>query len=265
MAASSMSLDLKVRNVRDVDRGLRAFSKRFGVDVNFVCADQLRLWVKDLIGPKVTMPAKSVKGKAQIADDLENVLAPVPPGAKVIRLADKTLIKAVSGAVWATEAGGHTDSESQLESVHQERKLPIRTSRGRVRFGRPEYRSNGLKIVPKLHAQQALYRRYRRKVQSRVGTLKNGWADALRELGRYVRASTKIPAWVRKAPRVSGTASTGMGEKGGQVSATNNVQNADVMYRSWLPTTRLKRYKDIRGAMWKRANRLIAQFNAGGV
>lgn len=259
----AFALDLQIRNARDVKTSLLQLAKDFGLAVNFVTADQLRLWVLDLMSPRVKVPAKGSHGKRAVSDDIEEIIAPIPPYAEVIDAGDKHIIKIDGGPLWAVELGGVTAGENIMDSTHAR----LRDNRGRVRRRGPKVSKRGaLTFVNKLHVKQAAYRRFVRKKKADVGQLKRGWEDALKKLSAFVNAGAATPpAWIRKAPKVPGEAETNMKDGNGRVSATNAVPYADFKYESWLPATRRKRQKDIRGAMRKRSDDLIRRFNAGKI
>jgi len=255
-----LEMDLRISKVADVDRGLNSFAKAAGVTVDFVCADQMRLWTQDLMGPKVTVPKNRAQGRKKVADDVEDILAPIPPRVRAERWtgnATDHLFESPSGAVWLGEMGVAAD----IPRHHRKSRRPNGETYpypGNHKYGK-------LTKVRKLHVRQSDYRRFRAQQQSHVGRLKAGWITAVTLMARGARTTARYPAWLNRAPHTPGSGRLMHGGHG-YVEATNPVPYAADKYESWLSVTRMKRHADIIGSMWRkgRMERVVAQFNSGG-
>ena len=253
-------MDLQIKDFRKVNRGLAAFAEKHGVTVDFVCADQMRLWLQDLVSNRVVpVPGSSVQGRRAVSDDIEEILAPIPPGATETTWAKGTgnqvLLRSRTGAVWV----GERVTPSEAEREHKR----IRNRKGRVAKYRGNRKQDGMTVVGKRHLKQSDYRKYRRKVLAQVGKLKAGWLDALDMMARAAKTHPRYPAWLKKAPVVRGRGKLMHGGNG-YVEATNPAPYAEDKFAGFLPSTRMKRHKDIVNAMWLRHERIIKQFNGGG-
>jgi hypothetical protein len=258
----ALSLSAKLTNMPDVTGALKRFQKESGVPVKFVLSDQMRLWLQDLA--KLGPPKKKKTGKKAIERDINKIFAPID---------NKTLIAAWNNSM-ATEGSEIIRSwnrqkvkmtRKQLTSAKVKKMVKIhqkhRRKDGRVKFKSKRNEAwGGRSIVPR-----KVLKKYIRQVQKSVGKLKGSWVEPMQKMARAARTSAVFPAWIAQAEGRKGSARTsGKFNFGtGKVTATNKMPYAAKKFASFLPTTLLKRQKDITGSMFKRMEKIMNQFNGG--
>ena len=239
-------------NAESLKRDLGLISRSFGVNIEFICNDQMRLYCADMVrrsqptarrasgdvkkGTDVaSMSAKKI-GERRVAIDI-NMIVLGMGGTKYEyseqKDSDGEFVKMENrstGAVHFVREENY-DESGELGKV-RERHKRSRDNRGRVRRRR---RSSTVQLVGnkivinKLHIQQHDKQRFIEQQQSRVGLLKAGFARGMAHFAREVFSNTRVPKWVAR----NMSASVGVGEgkvnpdngRGG-LSATNFVPYA---------------------------------------
>ena len=263
-----LAMDLRLEKNADVQRGLSAFARKAGVTVDFVAADQMRLWLQDLVSNKVEVPRSGPQGRKRVKADIERILIPFSAqekswirdfGADDGVLGGKHRFKSKTGAVWLVDADMYEPGPSQatIRKWHDKQRLKS----GRVtEAGTWDRRIGRWRSIRKLHVPKKDAQRYIKAQQSHVGKAKAGWLTALSAMAHAARTRARVPPWVLKAPHTPGALQMMRGGHG-VVEATNRVPYAEDKFESWLPATLAKRHKDITGKMWLRMERVINQFN----
>jgi hypothetical protein len=188
--------------------GLNQFVNRLGADAQLLLKEEMRLLLREVV--RFTPPKTYKQGRNAVGSDLAKNAAPLDPDkiewpalAKLVRKRDLAGIQAltnnVSKGFWARRK--LLTSESQIAAEHK---------RNRTRYGR-------IRTDKRNMAMLAVWNRYTRDVQSRVGFAKAGWVTAAKAVG------LPMPSWVTRLAGAAG---------GGYVAPTINRPVIEAINRS---------------------------------
>lgn len=247
--------------LRRLVRHLNATGKAVGITVQYLCRDQMRLWLIDLMrvtapwagaGKKGTYVQQQKTGIGAVAKDLDRLFAriddPKHPivswmrqGERWAKRKDEKKNFRIEGNMWLP----------RMKPLH----LSVRNRRGRV----PRQKRQAWVTTNE-------YTQYVKDVQARVGSLKAGWLASLDHYARITGGGYGkygVPAWIRtQIP--AGMYTDAMNETGkGFVGAANLAHHASAIRRDTLAFTQRTRDRDMNKWMHKRADRIAEQFNAG--
>jgi len=169
-------------------------------------------------------------GEAAIESDLKKVFVPMHSREMLESLAEAHGTKTKSGGVSRrkTRAAARKipgvifdwqGNDARIAGQHKS----YRGSRGHVRNRRGgDVKIGNFTLHWKMYIPQAAYRRYLRKVQSRVGRLKAGWLAAFQKVGG------KAPAWITRHGTMGGSASISDAKRDViEAAGTNSVGYGD--------------------------------------
>jgi hypothetical protein len=247
---------------------------KIGVPIKYLCVDQMRLLLNDLV--KFLPPVSKKAGDSAVGYDISRIIQPMTDNEidfvrtmnpKAAQLQGARIFTAKSGAVYLIDQAYYEPnaSDSRIHDFHQSQRI----SSGRVTSAGSRTRDIGRwKAVDTLHVRESTYRSYVASVKKRVGTLKAGFAGALRAAAAFTGGRAIIPSWVKKAESANSGYHdfSGMDDRGnGAVRAVNLAPYAARKASSFLPSLMAKRALDVARA-WrseKRAQQIVDQFNRG--
>jgi hypothetical protein len=198
---------LQINQARYRD-GLNQFVNRLGADAQLLLKEEMRLLLREVV--RFTPPKTSKQGRNAVGSDLAKNAAPLDPATiKWPRLAElarkrdiagiEALTKNITQGFWARRK--MLNSTSQIADEHR---------RNRTRYGR-------IRTDKRNMAMLAVWNRYTREVQSRVGFAKAGWVTAAKAVG------LPMPSWVTRLAGAAG---------GGYVAPTINRLVIEAINRS---------------------------------
>lgn len=242
-----------------------AFLKESGLPVRWAVSEQLRLMLKDLVSSKVPIPKQKKIGKSAVNQGLSSVVAPILPHSMIFpgQAGHVEIVTGTTQFKVPSEMFEPTAGPERLLKIHNRQRKKGRTPRGNE-WARSKH--GKMTVVNKTFSRRARYRKARVARMKRVGAMKKGFYAAILQLDREVNATTKVPAWVRKANLTypPGRVRIGLDITGtGNIVAFNNVSYASRRYGGWIEFFQYKRERDIYGPFRKRIDRMTERFNAG--
>ena len=254
---------------KKVRRKLEKLSAKSGVEIGFICEDQLRLWASDMM--RKTAPKKLSQGRATVSAGIGELFQPLDNVAAFTSWLDdlqksgtETYRKLKSGKQSKMRISKKQLKAATLQNMDAFHKAH-RTENGGVSLGNVNRQDawGGKMIAPR-----AVVKRFERETQEMVGFLKAGWVPAVEHYSRRTNAASKIPSWVsRHAKRVGYTAGSISKDGNGFVAAINAVAYANTRIRqdNLIGITTSTRQKDLTRGGFKRMDDLAKRFNAGAI
>ena len=251
-------------NSRAAEKKLEKLAHDAGVTVGFVCEDQMRLWINDIINQ--APPPSYAKGRMAVKADLERLFEPIDdPGA--IAAWKKASAQRGGDIYTYTKRGKARISAEKLKAsnlatmarIHRQNR---RKSDGRVyiRWRKRDEAWGGEFLVP-----SALFKKYVASAQKKVGFLKSRFGKAA--LHYAARTHGRTPAykdWIRRL--IPGGSFSGRIVFGtGAIEATNDAMFAakQMVSKAWWMSTKGKRQRDLTRGGFKRMADLTRRFNMG--
>ena len=263
----SDDFSIDIQNLKGAQAKIQKLATDWGIDTKFLCQDQMRLWVIDVIkkaggGPGTSLAQQKRVQKAAVESDIREVFA----DDKLEWLSGENngvyYITSITGALWAAEKDGRAYSQSQMESEHNRRRTK---SNKRVSKQRPYYK-NGRLVVRKVYAKESQIKKYIRYKQGHIGKLKAGWIAPLNRLMAVTRGGDgKMALWVRGMASIAyrGTYTDNMTSfASGSIKSTNNTPYAsDHITPAFIAATARTRQKDLMRQSKKRKEGIVKRFN----
>jgi hypothetical protein len=266
-------------------REMGLVAKALGVNLAFICYDQMRLYCADMVrrsqprkqradmfsDKNIKLADKSGKklGERRVVLDINKIAVGVNESAysfDEVRPSSGGILYRVenrsTGKVYHIEPPMYSPTGlGVLPELHQDRRRP---EDGRVK-GIPREKIGGHTIVNKAHVSKSAKRAYVAKTIERVGRLKAGFTRGYLVFCKRSGAQPRIPKWVRK----NMLASTGDGwgrinpnDGRGALQAINRVRYAATKL---LMTDRVAaartRQRDLDKHVKKRAHQIIERAN----
>ena len=263
----SDDFSIDIQNLKGAQAKIQKLATDWGIDTKFLCQDQIRLWVINVIkkagdGPATSLAQQKRVQKAAVASDIREVFT----DDKLEWLSGENngvyYITSTTGALWAAEKDGRAWSQGQMEAEHNRRRTK---SNKRVGKQRP-YHKSGRLVVRKVYAKESQIKKYIRYKQSHIGKLKAGWIAPLNQLMAATRGGNgRIPAWISNlnAKAKTGTYTDNMTSfASGSIKSTNNTPYAsDYITPSFIAATGRTRQKDLMRQSKKRKEEIVKRFN----
>jgi hypothetical protein len=259
-------MDVSLR-VADSDRLMRRLNKiaaDTGVEIGFICRDQMRLWLNDII--RYT-PAKNLKqARAAVAKDVGQLFFPMDNKSAIQAWKDQA-IKDGGDIFTVTKRGKRRISQKKLkvESVNRMHRIhkANRTKKGRVDRRRLDKSEawGGEFMVPR---QQ--YRKFLSEVQSKVGLLKSRFGKAATYYARLTNGRNAADKrWISRHTD-GGSYKDNMGKSGsGLIRSVNdaNYAAAKMLGASWWKSVQSRQQRALARGGAKRMDDLARRFNMG--
>lgn len=265
--ATDGMMTLDVEGISKVGNAFAEFSELFGVPINYLAKDQLRLAVADLV--KAPMPPSYAAGRAATRGDINRVFTAIDKPSIVASWDIKggRAFRLESGGVFAVDNERLDESGSGMRERHR-RYRSRATGRVAKGAGKP-YKVGNMLYLSKSAVRGDALKSYTEERRKRVGMLRASWLPALVDIAAAIGKTTKVPAWVERAAARYGSASLhSMSARGdGYVSATNSAKHAAAKLASYIPSVMAKRSRDINNGMWRegRAQQIVDDFNRGRI
>ena len=247
-----------------IEQKLNKLALKAGVTVGFICEDQMRLWVNDIM--RKSQPKTLSEGRARIKADVQRIFTPIDdPGVlkawkeQALKEAGDVFTRIKRGTMRVSQKQLSVDSLAKMRAIHKFN----RTKKGGIKKN-PTIRAwGGEGLVPK-----ALFNKFLKEQQARVGLLKSRFgAAALYYAGRTRGKTPAYANWIRR--HIPGGSATGRIDRygNGSISSINDARYAakQMLGKGWWKITQLKRQKDIISGGFKRMADLTARFNAGAM
>jgi len=221
---------------------MRRLTKQYGVGMNEVMRDQMRLWTNDVI--KMTPPKTKAQGRGAVLRDL-NMLFDAVRDPEVMYFFEDLDDRGVLPSNIVINAEGNIDEMA-------ERHKRTRTRRGRVTKHmrqKQAWKSGKLVMEAKMYVPQRAFNQYSRRKTKNIGLTKAGW------LGGGNPFKSKAPGWVTKQQK-RGEAGGKIDKKGnGRLFVQNNVPWASQLEQLFAPARRT-RERDMRKHLEKRIQKI---------
>ena len=258
-----IKVDVPRPDLHTLDARFQDFARESGIPVEWAASEQMRLLLQDLISSKIKVPGKAKTGKQAVSQGMVSEVAPIPPDALVFP-GENGMMVVVSGTKQFLVPRAKLDpggGEKGLIDAHEKARRKGRTPKNR----RSNWKRGKMTVVDKEFSTQRSFTRARKTRKRSVGQMKRGFVGALRQLDRKVNATSKVPAWVRKAhlKYPKGRVTIRFDHFGhGTLIAYNNVRYSAEKYAPWIDYFMRKRERDVYGPFVKRMDKLIARYTA---
>jgi hypothetical protein len=252
----AVDMQLKIEN-KAVIQSLYNFSALSGVPVRFIVADQLRLWVQDVV--KLAPPKNRRQGRAAVESDL-NKLFVVKDRKPVIDFFQENFTD--NTALPSSVQMKFNAPKSELKRFHQK----YRNKKGRVRYkGMVVKNIGGIDFYNKWYISRKQFNEYKKEVFEKIGMLKASFIPAIDALASFVNTKGIYAAWLKKVNMKLGSYSlmTMKPDGNGKMYAVSFVSYSEDQAQRLVNQTRRKRDIDIRKQLPKRIDKLVEQFNKG--
>ncbi len=248
-----------------VEKKLEKLSWNTGVSIQFICWDQMRLWINDII--RKSAPGTLSQGRNMIQKDVNRLFVPIKSAAAVKAWRKRSIQE--GGDIFTTTKSGRrrvsyrslqTSNLAKMKRIHQQN----RSRRdGRVHL-KKRVRSNA--FGGEFIAPERLVKMLTRDLQKKVGLMKAHFGVPAQYYATKTRGKTPAydKAWIerhalggRKADKI-GIGGTGF------IEAINDSAYAarKMLGKSWWRNTEMKRQRDLTRGGFKRMSDLARRFNA---
>lgn len=263
----SDGLTIDIRNVKGAQDRLAQLAVDWGVDAKFLCVDQMRLWLIDLVkktggDPKLSMgKQKKVQKEGSIPADLNRVFITNEgeiqeewdiPGARMLKF--NTGHKVAIAHEYYHPRGSITASNAFANS--------FRDREGRIPKRNYKRKLNGITYIDKRYVKPGYKKILKHKVD-RIGRLKAGWYPALQKTAMLSKGGTgRIPRWVSGKSGESRYIDNMTKTASGKLVAQNTVPYASARIDDGLiAATGKTRSFDLLKQANRRRDRIVKQYN----
>jgi hypothetical protein len=280
----AFAVDMKVTPSSEaaVINTLAKLAAEYGVEFEFVAADQLRLLVAAMMrfspphSGKRGSFVKKEEGFQAVKTDLLNMFVPVKASvfneARVVQngpLAGMRIIADPEKGTWAFSA----DHDRPGMSLSGMRRLHLskRNSKGRVPEQRANSKVGGITVIHKTHVKSTEFNKYLSAQKKHVLRLASSWLPAYKALARMTRSAANpkgVP--MKSLKKVPGGQRGSLhnrikGIDGGALVAISSAGFGTRKWDSMLPSLLSERRRDVNVNLEKRMGKIAKRFNAGAV
>ena len=231
-------------DVKAFSLDMHRLTKQYGVGVDDVMRDQMRLWNNDVI--KMTPPKTKAQGRQAVMRDMNILFEPVKDREVMYFFEDLE----DRGVLPTTVVINHEGNMDEMEARHKR----TRTRRGRVtksgNLGNSvEWKSGKLEMKNKMYVPLRSFNKYQNSKMKNIGMTKAGW------LGSGNPFNSKAPGFVMKhIPK--GEAGGRIDKKGnGTLYVQNNVPWTSQLEQLFAPARRT-RERDMKKHLEKRIQKI---------
>ena len=237
MAETDVKFEM-ITDTKQFSMDMHRLTKQYGVGVDEVMRDQMRLWTNDVI--KMTPPKTLAQGRGAVIRDLNMIFSDVKDR-EVMNFFEDLDDRGVLPSNIVINAEGNLD---EMEERHNR----TRTRRGRVTEHmkhKKGFKLGKLEMDAKMYVPRSAFNKYKKKKTSNVGITKAGW------LGGGNPFNSKAPAFVMKQKK-QGEAGGRIDKKGnGKLWVQNNIPWASRLEHLFGPARRT-RERDMKKHLEKR-------------